>query len=279
MERIVVGVDGSTNAEAALQWAAEESDLHGVALTAVMAWDFLEQHHADGDGTFDPSYGSGEARQALHAALQAVSPSRPIEERAVLDKPAQALLDVSADADLLVVGARGLGGFKGLLLGSVSERMLEEGPCPVAVVREDIARPDDGPIVVGIDGSSPANEALRWAAGEARVRRAPLDVVHAWQMRPPTIPASDQVMRSVEDAAREVLDTALEDESLSDVQVRGHLAPSSPTRALLQHADGASLAVVGSRGLGRLRRAVLGSTSRQLAHHAPCPVVVLPPDH
>lgn len=69
----------------ALRWAAEEADPHGAVVVAVLAWDYLHQHHADGKETFDPSYGSDEARQALQISLRSVSPSHPIEERMILD--------------------------------------------------------------------------------------------------------------------------------------------------------------------------------------------------
>ena len=281
MERIVVGVDGSTNADVALRWALGEADLHGAEVVAVMAWDYLNQRHTDGSDTFDPTYGADQARDALHAAVQAAEPSRPVVERVVLDLPAQALIDASADADLLVTGARGLGGFKGLLLGSVSERVLEEAPCPVAVLREHDTWSADGAVVVGVDGSVTATNALRWAAGEARVRGAFLHIVHAWQLQPapPWSPASlaaAQAVHVLEDAARDVVEAALRDSAVAGLRLETHVLSSGAVQALLNFADEASLIVVGSRGAGRFERAVLGSTSRQLAHHAGCPIVVVP---
>lgn len=278
MKRIVVGVDGSTSAVAALRWAIDEGDRHAAVVVAVLAWDYLNQHHADGTDTFDSFYGREEAGAALHAMLEAVAPSRPVEEQAVLDRPAQALLDAGADADLLVVGARGLGGFNGLLLGSVSERVLEHAPCPVAVVREHHAGPAEGAVVVGVDGSEASAKALHWAASEARSRAATLRVVHAWHVPYVAVPGNEQFVATSEEAARSILDASLQDAVVSDLQVEGHLSNVGPARAVLELADDASLVVVGSRGLGPFGRALLGSTSRQLAHHAPCPIVVVPTD-
>jgi nucleotide-binding universal stress UspA family protein len=281
MERIVVGVDGSTNAEAALRWALGEADLYDAEVVAVMAWDYLNQRHVDGSDTFDPAYGPDQAREALHAAVRAVEPSRPVVEHVVLDRPARALIDAGAGAGLLVTGARGLGGFKGLLLGSVSERVLEEAPCPVAVLREHDTWSAEGAVVVGIDGSERASSALRWAAREAQVRNAFLHIVHAWQL-PPAPPwfmaplASAQAIHVLEDAARGVVEAALGDPAVDGLRVEAHVVSSSAVQALLNFADEASLIVVGSRGAGRFERAVLGSTSRQLAHHAGCPIVVVP---
>lgn len=276
MKRIIVGVDGSTGAEAALRWAIEEADRHDAAVVAVLAWDYLNQHHADGGHDFDPAYGLEEARAALHAGLRAVNPARPVEEQVMLELPAKALVESSADADLLVVGSRGLDGFKGMLLGSVSERVIERARCPVAVVRESGAWPQHGSIVVGIDVSETARRALRWAADEARARRASLHVVHAWRRPRLAVPGNGPILTAMEDAARSVLQTALEDPVLTDLHVEGHMPPTGASQAMLSFAGDASLFVVGSHGLGRLGRVVLGTTTRQLAHHSPCPLVVVP---
>ena len=246
-----------------------------------MAWDYMNQRHADGGERFDPAYGSDEAAAALHAAVEAVGPTRPVVERVVLDLPAPALIEAGAAADLLVTGARGLGGFKGLLLGSVSERVLEEATCPVAVLREHDTWSAGASVVVGIDGSEAATDALRWAAREARARQALLHVVHAWRLPPApprfaTLPAGAEAVDLFEDAARRVLEAALGDPAVAGLRVEGHVSASSATQALLDFAGEAAVIVAGSRGAGRFGRIVLGSTSRQLAHHAGCPVVVVP---
>lgn len=276
MDRIVVGVDGSDSAIAALGWAVQEAERHDATVVAVLAWSYLDQRHADRTDTFDPAYTEAEAQAALQATVDAVSSSRPIETRAVCDLPVPALLDASQGADLLVVGARGLGGFKGLLLGSVSERMLERAPCPVAIIRE-LAEPDGAEaVVVGIDGSPEATAALHWAAAEARARQTELRVVHAWHV-PYLAPApTGKLVEAVEEGAREVLDEALQDPALADLQVTGHLQLDGAAQAVLAVAGDAALIVTGASGRGRISRAVLGSTTRQLAHHAHCPIVVVP---
>ena len=277
INRIVVGVDGSANADAALKWALEESTLHDASVVAVLAWSYLSQPHLEGEPEFDPAFGEEQARKALHRALADINPAPPVEERVVNDLPAHALVAEGAEGDLLVTGTRGLGGFRGLLLGSVSERVLERAPCPVAVVRQDNKSPADRPVVVGVDGSETAGKALRWAAGEAATRKAPLHVVHAWHLPHLAAPDAEDLIDIVEEAAREVLDQALADPALSGLEVHGHMPHQGPAEALLQLAEDASLVVVGSRGMGPLGRVLLGSTSRQMAHHVPCPIVVVPP--
>ena len=138
MERIVVGVDGSEHGDAALRWAVEEARSHDATLVAVMAWTWLDQPHLTGDEDFDPDYSAHDAEEVLAAVVERIAGSEPdvrIEQRAVMDLPAAALLSEAEDADLLVVGCRGLGGFKGLLLGSVSQQLAHHSPCPLLIHR------------------------------------------------------------------------------------------------------------------------------------------------
>lgn len=130
---VVVGVDGSAGSVRALKWAAEEAKARKTVLKVVFAWSFLDQP----EGTFDPNYGEEQARAKLdellasHAAeLDGVD----VERLVVNDLPASALLDQAKGADALVVGSRGLGGFRGLLLGSVSQQVANHAPCAVVIV-------------------------------------------------------------------------------------------------------------------------------------------------
>jgi nucleotide-binding universal stress UspA family protein len=130
---VVVGVDGSEGSRHALRWAAEEARLRGARLRAVHVWSYLDQ----AGEAFDPSYGDDDARRFLDetvAGLGDEAVGLDIERAAVCDLPARGLLDSAGDADLLVVGARGMGGFRGLLLGSVSQQVAQHAPCPVVIV-------------------------------------------------------------------------------------------------------------------------------------------------
>lgn len=275
MKRIVVGVDGSPASAAALGWAVAEADRHGADLCAVMAWSYLDQHHAGGSDEFTPNYGFDDAHAALRAAVHATAGDRSVELLPICELPAAALERTCEGADLLVVGARGLGGFKGLLLGSVSDQVLQHSLCPVAVVRVDSEKAAAGCVVVGIDGSPGSSRALHWAAAEAQVRNVPLRVVHAWETPALIIPVTTELTREFERSASSVLDRALSDPEIRDVQVEPHVVRGGATEVLLDLAADAALVVVGSHGAGRLRRTLLGSTSRQVAHHSACPVVVV----
>src|SRR5919109_4643956 len=119
MADIVIGMDTSTGAAAALRWAVHEAEARDWAVTALLAWGLLDQHHAPPDERFDPGYTEADARDSLDAAIDAAvgtEAGEEIERRVVCDLPARALVAAAEGARLLVVGARGLGGFKRLLL-------------------------------------------------------------------------------------------------------------------------------------------------------------------
>lgn len=289
MSEIVVGVDESEGAAEALRWAAREADLHGWALTAVMAWGFLDQHHPSGAEPFDPGYGEKDAAGALDTiVVAALGADRAdgVERRVVCDLPAAALLDASRGASLLVVGARGLGGFRGLLVGSVSQHCLHHATSPVAVVRRDPERVADGVerterVVVGVDGSAVSRRALTWAAEEARLRNATLQVVNAWRApyvdayplgpMPIDIDAFEEASKDTIEAAVSFLDPGQVPARVERISLHGGAA-----EVILDVSKGADLVVMGSRGLGGLKAALLGSVTNQVTHHASCPVVVIP---
>ncbi|HEY7793667.1 MAG TPA: universal stress protein [Gaiellaceae bacterium] len=139
---IVVGVDGSESAKAALRFALEEATLRQARLRAVHTWQFGYIGVAGIEG-FSPVVGAdlGDLRRAAEDALDAVlhevapcGADVAVERHVVEGSPATVLIDQSRDADLLVVGSRGHGGFAGLLLGSVSQQCAQHAACPVAIV-------------------------------------------------------------------------------------------------------------------------------------------------
>lgn len=287
MSQIIVGVDESVGAAAALRWAVSEGRLHGWAVTAVMAWGFLDQHHTIDGERFDPSYGDDKALDVLHkfvAVALGHDDAAQVACRVVCDLPATALLDASAGSELLAVGARGTGGFRGLLLGSVSQRCLHHATSPVAIVRGDSERDADRTerIVAAVDGSEIAQRALHWALEEGRLRHAHVAVVHAWRApyvggHPYTITELDPAI--YEKTSRQVLDAAIAAEDTRGLPspVERISASGGAAAVILDAADGADLIVMGSRGLGGLKGLVLGSVTTQITYHAPCPVVVVPP--
>jgi len=133
VRRIVVGVDGSDSNRAAVRRALVEAQAHAGVLDAVHAWNFLDQPGPE----FDPHYGEARARELIEAFIHDVigaDPPVPLSVTVVNDHPAPALLDAAKGAFTLVVGARGTGGFRGLVLGSVSRQLVSHAPCPALIV-------------------------------------------------------------------------------------------------------------------------------------------------
>jgi nucleotide-binding universal stress UspA family protein len=283
MAEIIVGVDGSPNSLAALRWAHREAALRNDSLVALFAWGFVPPGHAGDGHTFDTGYGPEEAEAALAAAVaDSLDGGTDVDLRTICDVPVRALRAAAAGADMLVVGARGVGGFRRLLLGTVSGQCLHHAPAPLAIVRPDAAATPaaGGRIVVGLDASPSAGRALDWAADEALRRSTHLEVVHAWDaFYPVPGPAAGYPVMSAaaEDQARCTLDKLLAEHGLTARHtVRARTVQGAASLVLLDAAVGADMVVLGTRGHGSFAGLVLGSVTHHLAHHAPCTVVVVP---
>lgn len=286
MGRIVVGVDGSAVADRALHWAVDEAVLRGVEVELVLGY-VLQVHRA-------PFTASNHeiAEKAIGViverngdALQRVTWKTTVVP--LLGTPyADAVLGVADDADLIVVGSRGLGGFRELLLGSTSYRVATHAAAPVVVVRGDQPSYADAyrGIVVGVDGSQAAVRALRWAVAEAALRGIDVTALHAWFAPNAAllsgVASAEQIdaeYARAEAQANGILQDAMGAVAVPDgTTVSPSLVAGTPAAAILDHIDADQLVVVGTRGLGGVRRAIVGSTSHQVLHHAPGPVVVVP---
>ena len=277
-EIIVVGVDGSKESLTALRWANEQAAGRDATVRAVMVWSLLAQHPQPGE-PFDPGYDDDAALADLDRAGVAAlgDDAAAVDRQVVCDLPVEGLLSAALDADLLVVGARGRGGFKGLLLGSVSRKVLERSAVPVAVVRGP-APGAGGRVLVGVDGSASSMAALRWAAREAGRRGATLAVLHAWSVPwPVDLQAHAMVLATMEEQGKKTLADAVAAVP-DDVKVEGILLEGGAAASLLEASrSGTELLVVASRGRSGPLASLLGSVSHHLASHAPVPLVVLPP--
>jgi nucleotide-binding universal stress UspA family protein len=134
MGRVVVGIDGSEYSHGALAWAAQEAKLHGATLHVIHSWTF--PHPAPGAGGLPEADIKGAAERVLEDAIATLGPDPGIEiQREIANElPAHALIRASEGADLVVVGSRGRGGFKGLLLGSVSQQVAHHARCPIVII-------------------------------------------------------------------------------------------------------------------------------------------------
>lgn len=135
---VVVGVDGSKSSSTALEWAAKDAKARGATLKVVHAWEVPAFGYGPYDGPTDWSGWRDDAARNLDEQVNAVlgdDTGIDIVREVKEGSAARVLLDEAAEADLLVVGSRGRGGFAGLLLGSVSAQLAHHAPCPVTIVR------------------------------------------------------------------------------------------------------------------------------------------------
>lgn len=270
---IVAGYDGSDEAAAAVRWAARRARAARCPLRVVHCslWPLLTRHLGPVPGVS----GSGLERSAQSVLAEGVAcardevPALDIRETLLHGLPAQLLAEAAAGERMLVVGSRGLGGFLGLLVGSVSLELAATAACPVAVIRKDLH--PDGPVVVAVDGSgSPA--ALRDACELAAGTGAALMVVHVRR----TAGSGHGASSEAEAAAGDVLRTAVEAAAAlaPAAGVQGKLLSGrSVAQALLDAAEGSAVLVVGTQGYGTVRETI-GSTAHAVLHHSRGPVLV-----
>ena len=289
--RLVVGVDDSPGARAALVWALRTAAPRGWTVEVVTA--LVVDYYWQDAYLLDPRR-IDEARQEAGVrvaglvdevrsdpALTAATTGVDVRVAVVVGAAAEHLVDLSGTADLLVVGSRGSGAVRGALLGSVSLRCVMHARCPLVVVHEaDSAPAGDGvpTVVVGVDGSPPARAALVVAADEARRRGARLEVVAAyrpagvWSDVPlVTAVTADELRSAVRSTATAEVSAVLGDDPPVEVVVE----QGAPAEVLVERARNAELLVVGSRGQGTLPGLVLGSVALRAVARAHCPVMVV----
>ncbi|CAM01763.1 nucleotide-binding universal stress UspA family protein [Saccharopolyspora erythraea NRRL 2338] len=263
---VIAGVDGSDDALKAVRWATSEAARRHARLTLLLVND-------------DPARAEY-AQQAVQKAARACTAQEPgieVVSEVAEGHPVEELLRRSEHAQMLVLGARGHGGFTDALLGGVSTAVATHAACPVVVVRRSIPT-SVGPVVVGVDGSASSTRALEFAFESAARTSAELVVLQAWHeegLLTELIPAPDpeQVQREVERSVTE--QTAQLREQHPQVRTREVVLHEHPVAALTNAARDARLLVVGHRGRGGFETLFLGSVASGVLHHAPCPVAVV----
>lgn len=292
--RVVVGVDDSPGSLAALRWALAEARLRDAGVHLVRAWRHSRSY---GQGSvwslMDRSGATRKAAaDAADSALERLAGESgggngvPVTWEAVEGHPAEVLVRVGDGAELLVVGMRGHGSFPDALPGSVSQHVAAHARCPVVLVAGPERDHPNGRIVVGVDGSSGSLAALNWSVEEAKLRGASVEPTMAWEhISGPGATAGWAVGMGGPSEDKEPVQAIAHAEihRLGDEAVKGRgvkVSPQAieghPARVLLSRAEGADLLVVGTRGHGGFVGALLGSVSRHVLAHAPCPVVLIP---
>lgn len=283
---LVVGVDGSEESLAAVDWAVGEAALRGVPLRIVYAsaWQRYEGHK--------PSFGvhrSPAHVYADHIVGQSVerarrrAPALKVTSDVVAEDPATLLIQESGRGTTVVVGSRGRGELTSLLLGSVSLSVAAHAPSPVIVVRGGEKNRDGGfrEVAAGVGEAGESGSAVAFALRAAEARGVVLRAVHSWRCPAHAVP--DEPRRGEPTDFHQIraegqLDEALRDIVRGDttVDVRKHVVEGHARTALLAASACTDLLVVGARRRKGHLGMQLGPVNHAVLHHAACPVAVVP---
>lgn len=283
---IVVGVDGSPEAEIAIEWAAQEAVLHDVPLTlahvapSIRSLSWYEITVADELEGMTARRSRELVTEATGIAERSVSSMGPLTliDHIGTGNAVSALSDLSKNAQMIVVGSRGLTRIGRAILGSVSSALIRHAHCPVAVVHpkaDPRVQSAKAPVVVGIDGSPASEAAVAVAFDEASRREVDLVAVHAWDdLTVYAFPSEEWTKYRPQ--AEEVLAERLAgwQERYPDVHIQRAVVRDRPADQLLVQADAAQLVVVGSHGRGGFAGMMIGSVAQKVAQLAQAPVIV-----
>ena len=284
---IIVTVDGTSESDAAVSWAAQEASMRHEHVTLMhvvqpvaVNWPISPEQTTFAEWQEDNArHVIDHARDGLNAASE--QPETPDFRTEVLyQHPVDAFVDASRDARMIVVGSHGRGAFGRLLLGSVSRGVVEHAHCPVAVIHTtDAAAPVDrkAPVLLGLDGSPASEAATEWAFDEASRRGVELIALHAWS-DVAVFPILDMDWRTYQGQGEELLAERLAgwQERYPDVRVSRRLVCDTPRRWLIDESHEVQLVVLGRRGRGGFTGLRLGGVSAAVARSARVPVIVVP---
>lgn len=291
---VIAGVDGSPEGVAAAAWAGQEAVFRGLPLRLVHAWEPLA---GSARSPFDPGTQLIWAENRLNTAREHVAGLHP--DLDITADPEQAgavalLLRAADQAELLVLGSRGLSGVAGFLLGSVGLAVVSRSPKPVVLVRAGTGDKagngsggegdGSGDVVLGLDPENSGDATIEFAFREAAVRNARLRIVHGW--RPQLVygyaaePLGDELRAEIEEEEKRSLTEAVSAwrAKFPEVEADELLVSGSPAQVLVDASADASLLVVGRRQGRTVLGARLGHVTHAVLHHAACPVAVVPHD-
>ena len=283
---IVVGVDGSQHADRALQWAIHQAVGERRALTIVHAVHAVTPAFTDAaiiDAQNAKSAHDATGQKVLDDArskIERTAPSLEVHEVFDLADPRDVLLQLSDSAAVLVVGSRGRGKLRSLLLGSVSVALVRHAHCPVVVARPEHRGTVRNGVVVGVDASAEARPVLEFAYRQASLHDLPLTILDCvWDIQAGTMGAylvSDAPANLEAERLALAEATAGMTEKYPEVHVTTRMARGIPQEALVRLGERMDLIVVGAHQDSRISQALFGSVSVAVVESATCPVAVVP---
>jgi nucleotide-binding universal stress UspA family protein len=282
---VVVGVDGSPASAAAVEWAAAVAGRDGWSLTLVHAYPDLNSPPVR--GFYVPEHEMRvDARKITDAVKESLTDAGwgPDDIATEVDRgyPADVLASHSRNANMLVVGRRGRGGFLGMLIGSTAFSAVEHARVPTVIVPDtwSVVADDNRPVVIGLAETTGETAAVDFAFDAASRGTAPLHAIYAFDPmsllpRTPPLEGSAYPQWKAERERGLAEELAGWADTYPDVPVDRRVVVEHPVHALLEQSSKAQLLVVGGRRQPRLPAALLGSTSRSVMHHAGCPLAVV----
>ncbi len=282
---IVVGIDGSSASDQALAWAIEQARLEHRPLTLVYGVNpkalWFDQGGLDRSTVLESMRADG--AQLLDRARDLVTKEAPEQEVHLelrMVDPRVALLELSSQASMIVLGSRGRGPVRSLLLGSVGLAVAEHASCPVIVSRPHQVGVVRQGVLVGVDGTEGSRSTVEAAYRLASVRSLPLTVLHCfWDAvgatsGPSAVIDHEDGLETERLLVSEVVSGL--GEKYPDVHVRQTLARGLPDQCLVEASRSMDLVVVGTHPRTAVEGLVFGNVSRGVLERATCVVAVVP---
>src|SRR5215213_8323741 len=302
--KILLATDGSSEAELATQTAVDlarmsDSELHVVYVEDYSSIALLYPEVSDPEGVEMPDpileedlerSSEQRGRELLDAEVERVRSAGGTVAQAhlMMGEVAREIVHLAEDlgAGLIVMGSRGRGGIRRALMGSASDSVIRHAHCPVMVVRDGERESHQlpGRILLAVDGSEEASAATRTAVDLADRTDSELHVVHVGELKPVYHSERRGYLaryEELQEEARRLLEEQMDEINSAGRSVsRAHLRIGRPDKEIVGLAEeiGAGLIATGSRGLGGMRRALMGSASDSIVRHAHCPVLVVRPE-